>query len=210
MVSAAEQSKDAAKFQLPQLQFNDSQEQVTIENGFGFTQGNGLKQIPEGSIIYHSSDSVTRVFDSDGKQLLIANDTDSEMIRNASSSWHFQVPNGSLIKPNINNTQVFSDGKLIVTVIYEKPNTPIVKLMDQEWERGWIEEAKYLTIPNLVYFRAKWIVPLGPSPNSSRRLVQSDLFPAIQPHYPSPGPNPSIMQPVLGWSYNSHWYGFAE
>ena len=107
-VNAEVQNAPSIKNQVSRLQFNDSQETIDIQNGFSLTPGVGLFQIPYGSIIYHSSDGITRVFDSNGTQILIANDTDSQKITTSAGDFFatsiLQVPSGTLIKENREST----------------------------------------------------------------------------------------------------------
>jgi hypothetical protein len=202
--NAVEQINESDLFQIPSLKFNDSQEKEVIQNGFSLTKSDDRYEIPEGSIIYHSSSGITRIFDSGGVQLLIAKDSDSPRIKNVPSTWPLQCPNESVIKPNANNTQIFINKKLIATVLYDSPNASINKLMDYAYDGGWIEEAYHNNIPNLGYFGAHWIVPSEPS--SPGNMVQDAFFPAIQPNS---GPV-TIMQPVLEWSIHNHWFAFTE
>src|SRR5690606_32394633 len=64
---------------LPILVFNDLMMPTMVRSGLGPFEDIG-SQIPVGSIIYHSTNGITRVFDSQGKQILIANDNEGELV----------------------------------------------------------------------------------------------------------------------------------
>jgi hypothetical protein len=72
---------------IPPLIFNDSQEITVLHIGLviakpGTFNGTDAYPIPEGSIVYHSRGWITRIFDTDGRQILIVNDTQSYVTRN--------------------------------------------------------------------------------------------------------------------------------
>jgi hypothetical protein len=70
------------KCPIPVFIFNNSQSFTTLHTGLVVTdsvnnQSSDNYPIPTGSIIYHLPDSVTRIFDSSGRQILIVNDSES-------------------------------------------------------------------------------------------------------------------------------------
>ncbi len=70
---------------IPTLIFNNSQEITELHNGLVFAEPGEYPvadgyPIPIGSIIYHTSGSITRIFDPTGKQILIVNDSVSSVI----------------------------------------------------------------------------------------------------------------------------------
>jgi hypothetical protein len=76
---------------IPPLIFNDSQEITVLHTGLviakpGTFNGTDAYPIPEGSIVYHSRGWITRIFDADGRQLLIVNDTESYVTQNTGNS----------------------------------------------------------------------------------------------------------------------------
>lgn len=219
VVSAEGRSLNETDSQLPRLLFNDSQEKVTIQNGFGFTHEDGVYLIPEGSITYYSSDGIVRVFDSTGKQLLITNATDSQKISTPvgyfSATKIYRVPSGALINTKGINTLVTLNEKPIVTIIFEnstlttnekRTNSNILTLQDGVFN-GYIEDAQYSGVNNLGSFITDWIIP-SPAPNPSSYTVQYSIWNGIQPGMPDPGGKLSIVQPVIEWNF-THWTGSA-
>lgn len=70
---------------LPTLIFNNSQEFTELHNGLVFAEPGEYPAtegypIPVGSIIYHTSGPITRIFDPSGKQILIVNDSVSSVL----------------------------------------------------------------------------------------------------------------------------------
>ena len=99
---------------LPVLVFNDLMMPTMVRSGLGPFEDIG-SQIPVGSIIYHSSNGITRVFDSQGKQILIANDNEGELVAapggyKPATKIH-EIPNGSLIKSKSEVTEIVSEEK---------------------------------------------------------------------------------------------------
>jgi hypothetical protein len=75
----------SAKCPIPPLIFNNSQEFTTLHTGLhilrpGEKPPSDAFSIPYGSVIYHSSNATTRIFDPSGKQILIVNDTESSVL----------------------------------------------------------------------------------------------------------------------------------
>ena len=80
---------DVTKIVVPQLQFDKSQKSVIVNGELSPRQNiqtaqitaasmtNGVNTIPFGSIIYHTKEGFTTVFDSQGNQLFTAEDTKS-------------------------------------------------------------------------------------------------------------------------------------
>jgi len=186
---------------LPILVFNDLMMPTMVRSGLGPFEDIG-SQIPVGSIIYHSTNGITRVFDSQGKQILIANDNEGELIAapggyKPATKIH-QIPNGSLIKSKGEVTEIVSDEKKVLTVINQRDE---LVLPDYD---GWIESSRDLSIDELAQFIAYWTVPS--SPPSPQQNTVDFLFNAIQSA--SIG---GIAQPVLEWNQagSGRWTGAA-
>ena len=191
---------------LPPLHFNDSQEKVAVQNGFGLIQEPGVYEIPIGSVIYHSSNGETRVFDGNGNQLLRIDDNNSTKINTThgeiSAAKILNVPNGVLIKSNGNITQIFRNDEPIFTVITEMESSPVLETTT--FTSSWVEDA-YVSLSNLGYFSAEWRIPSSPTVGSG---IQDSLFNAIEPQQYGSGGKPSIIQPVL--TYTNGWIGYVE
>jgi len=166
-----------------------------------------MTDIPEGAIIQDSADEVTRVFDSNGKQISISNDIDSPEIPTPDgfilADRITQVPNGSYIQVVDNETtNVYSNNQRILTVISPThKKTPIPSVS------GWVEDTSSNLIPSVSKFSAYWTVPSTPA-NPITGAV-SYIFNGIQPSN-----NAGIVQPVLEYNVftNNHqwtatpWY----
>jgi PKD repeat protein len=133
-------AREVSAAPLPQLQFNDSQQQVAITGELSpgktvqttiqtssahrltSTPASGEVTVPDGAIIYHAN-NVTTVFDQDGQQLLAADDTQAELVQtidgSRSATFVHEVPNGSIIVDGGDRLFVVSDDTRILTVINE-------------------------------------------------------------------------------------------
>jgi hypothetical protein len=184
------------------LKPDDSQKRVVVEKGFSFTAEDNQTVIPRGSIIQHSDIGITRVFDSNGKQILITKDGNSPQIPTPygfmSAVNINQIPNGSYVHEDKNGvTHVYSNEQRILTVI-----SPVTKNPPIPTTSGWIENSYSWGIPQLGQFTADWTVPLSP-PNQQTGAINY-IFNAIQP-----GNSYGIVQPVLEYNINGNhqWTG---
>jgi len=202
MVSAAnEQIIDGDKLQLSQLKPDDSQMKTVIQNGYSLTDSDYQTEVPEGSIIHHSKDGITRVYNAEGKQLLVSKDSDSPQLDTPygliSAEKINQIPDGSYVQVNDNGiTNVYLDDKRILTVIAPASDDIAVPASD-----GWIESAQSWGIPQMGQFIADWTVPSSP-PDSTTRATNY-IFNGIQP-----GTSSGIVQPVLEYNVyktNHQW-----
>ena len=204
VVSAGEQKLNSDNFSLLQLKPDDSQTESAIQNGFSLSENENARIIPEGSIIQHSDNGITRVFDSKGKQLLISKESNSRKILTPmgyiSALNVNQIPNGSYVQDNSNGiTNVYLNDKRILTVI--SPKT-LQKKLPVPSSTGWVESANARGITQLGQFIADWNVPSSP-PNQATGAINF-IFNAIQPSTEN-----GIVQPVLEYNYfgNHQWTG---
>jgi len=201
MVSAGEQTSNGDNFQLPHLQLDNSQPKVVIQNGFSFSKSNNQTPIPEGAIIQHTENGITRVFDSNGKQLIISNDIESSKIPTPygyiSAAKITQVPEGSFIQENDNGTtNIYLKDKRILTIL--NPASTKTQIPSSS---GWIESSQSWGISNMGQFIADWVVPSSP-PNSQTGAINY-IFNGIQP-----SGGGGIVQPVLEYNVygtNHQW-----
>jgi hypothetical protein len=207
MVSAGEQTMSVDNFSLAVLKPNDAQQGVVIQNGFSISTGDNARVIPVGSIIQHSENGITRVFDSEGKQLLLSKDSDSPKVLTpagyVSAVDVNQIPDGSYVQENTNGiTHVYLNDKRILTII--SSNKTSQKNVPVPSTNGWVEESFARGIPQLGQFIADWNVPSSP-PNKTTGAVDF-LFNAIQP-----SDNSGIVQPVLEYNHEGthQWTGAA-
>ena len=205
MVNAGEQTTNGDNVQLSHLQIDNSQPRVVIQNGFSLSKGDNQTVIPEGSIIQHSADGITRVFDSNGKQLSISNDIDSPKLPTPdgyiSAERINQIPDGSFVQVNDNGTtNVYLNDKRVLTVL-----TPINRKTQIPSSSGWIESSQSWGIAHMGQFIADWSVPSSP-PNSQTGAVNY-IFNGIEPNN-----GQGIVQPVLEYNVygtNHQWTGSA-
>ena len=224
-VLAENQSTGTSAFQTPVLKFNDTGRVVTISQGFTVnpaynpappvvgleaaspqSPANGYV-IPTGSVIYHSDNNTTRIFDSGGNQQVIISDTGSSSIPTPGgylpATRIYQVPSGSVIDENGNVTVVSVNGERILTVIDQRQPSPGTGTSVIPVINGWIEDSDNWNYLNLAQFIAYWKVPVSP-PSPEWNTVDF-LFNGIEPA----ATGAAIVQPVLEWNWGgtSAWTG---
>jgi len=93
----------------------------TIKFALSPMEGEDVYPIPVGSIIVHLPDGTTEVYSPQKKLILSVEDKDVEMIPTPSgfvrATHVHQVPTGALIDTRGNTTEVYKDGRCILTVI---------------------------------------------------------------------------------------------
>lgn len=221
-VQLAEESRmisvDVSKIPVSDLKINDAVEKRVVKQGLTTESGKDILTIPTGSIIQHSGNNITRVFDSEGFQLLYADDADAALIPTPSGKMLpatriHPVPSGAFLKTINTATYIIYDGKVLFTVINDRDGK---SMNSQENEgirsarvtsdfTGWIEDAFDNNVPQIGYFSAYWVAPS--SPPTSESLEAIFLFNAIQP-----AAGNAIIQPVLEWNQPStglYWTGAA-
>jgi hypothetical protein len=217
MVSAA--AVDVQNIRLPQLQTDNSQTSVVVNAALSPISGNDTYAIPTGSIIHHSKDGTTQVFDSTGKQILLTDDVKSTSVFTPqgpkSSTRVHAVPQGSLIldsTTNKNTTYVTNDqGQLILTVIDDSlsrsdsnsvisPRTYINGPFYIEWAENTALASR------LDKFVSTWQVPTAPQNRDPNRDTGEKLaiFNGIRPQSLS-----LIIQPVLEWNVNNNNFAWT-
>ena len=223
-VLAENQGPGTGAFQTPALKF-DNGSAVTIHREFIVNPGGNLSPraaalegaaprppdngytVAAGSIIYHSGDNTTRIFDASGYQQLIINDTGSSSVLTPRgylpATRVCQIPSGSEIHENGNVTVVSLNGERVLTVIAADAGSRVPTV------NGWVEDSENWFAGDLAQFIAYWKVPV--SPPSPQTNTVDFLFNAIQP---SPDGALAIIQPVLEWNYDHSgtwtarsWYG---
>jgi len=211
-------SVNVSKIPLSHLQFRDDIEKVKVVHELSTESGKNLQTIPVGSIIHHSDDDITRVFDSKGIQLFYAADNEAALIPTPSgrllpATRVHPVPSGVFLKTLGNVTYVIHEGQVIFTVINDRkeelsqlrglPDSNSIQVNSDF--TGWIENAFDNNVPQIGYFSAYWVVPSHPPSSESQEAIF--LFNAIQP-----SDGTAIIQPVLEWNQPStglYWTGAA-
>lgn len=115
---------------IPELKVNESIETIAISGVLSLQpewDGSVTTGIPFGSIMVHTADARTLIFDSDGNQLLSISDELSAKVPTPAGvekpcTWVHQLPNDSRVYHHDNATFIFGKaGELILTVINEHP-----------------------------------------------------------------------------------------
>jgi hypothetical protein len=115
---------------IPELKVNESIETIAISSELSLQpewDGSVTTGIPFGSIMVHTADEKTLVFDKDGNQLLSISDELSAKVPTPGGfekpcTWLHQLPNDSRVYHRDNATFIFGKaGDLILTVINEHP-----------------------------------------------------------------------------------------
>ena len=93
---------------------------TSVPNGFGFGNDNMTYNLPVGAIIDHTQDGITRVFDRNGTQILVANDSETQYPTPGGykpSTKVLEVPNGASVQADGNMTHIILNGICIGTTI---------------------------------------------------------------------------------------------
>jgi len=139
---------DVSTLTVPNLQFDLSQEKVTITSELSpepniqpvssisllATASPSTRSthaavpiVPYGAIIHHSTTGVTTIFDATGKQLFAADDANAAKVTTPHSespaTFVHEIPSGSIVTEYQGKTYVFYQDSLILTLINENPQT---------------------------------------------------------------------------------------
>jgi len=220
LVSAANDSGITGS--LPQLTINESQQKTVISHELSTVAGKDVYHIPEGSIIHHTADGLTRVFDASGTQLFVADDAGAAQITTPNglvpATHVHEIPSGALVTEKNKNTVVLYQGKLLMTIIddgkqvfqkngiaTDSAKTSGIVPMTSPFS-GWIEWAYDWTSSSnpLGEFDAYWTVPSQPTsrPGTGNNAHTIFLFNGIR-DYPNYN---TIIQPVLEWNNKDTGY----
>ena len=217
---------DVSKIQLPPLQFDNTSKKVVVTGELdpvesvqtdqanalaASTISQSVSTIPYGSIIYHSGNGTTTVFDSKGKQLFAAEDADAEMVFTPSgykpATFVSEIPSGSFVDVKGSTIYVSYKGKLILTVMDENKNkgtTAKASTLTSSTITGddrFIEGAESAAISNIGQFTADWNVPASPrslyvDPTSAAIRSQLAIWNGVTSNDYS-----YLVQPVLEWAW---------
>jgi len=130
VVPAAGAGIDLDHHVIPELKVNESIETIAISGVLSLQpewDGSETSGIPFGSIMVHTADEKTLVFDKDGNQLLSISDELSAKVPTPGGfekpcTWLHQLPNDSRVYHRDNETFILDiAGNLILTVINEHP-----------------------------------------------------------------------------------------
>jgi len=105
---------------VPELMIDPRMPETLVQYGFSFSTDNRSYMLPLGSIIDHGPDGITRVFDRNGTQLLVANDSASLVPTPGGllpSTKVLEVPSGAIVQADGNMTHIILNGTCIGTTI---------------------------------------------------------------------------------------------
>ncbi|MGA2917167.1 hypothetical protein [Methanoregula sp.] len=196
MVSA--KTIDVNTIHTPSLHVDTTQKNTNITGAFSTLAGNDVYTVPEGSIIHHSANGITYVFDSTGKQILVASDAASTKIATPEglepASVVHAVPQGALLltPPGKKNTTyvVNENGDLVMTVIDDASSGRVSPMATPLLSSNWLAWAD-ATVSQISYLQSTWYTPTAPSSKGYALAIFNGLETAN-----------TILQPVLQWNYN--------
>ena len=200
-VVSAESTEFAKDFVTPSLDLESSVPLKEVYLPLSPISDESVFSISPGSIIYHTDDGLTKVFDQQGKALFYVNDKDSAMIPTSAgvikpATFIHLVPTESHSYHKGNQTFVTDEkGNLILTIINEKATELSgTEIQSNSRSNEWIEWAEDASISSLTQFDAYWYVPDHPPSSENFEVIY--LFNGISPY----GGGPGLIQPVLEWN----------
>jgi hypothetical protein len=237
MVSATENvnytlTSDLSRIPFPQLHFNASQKYTVVNSELDpdpntqvshimqaqiSSQNAVMSKIPYGSIIYHSNDGITTVFDANGNQLFAADDAHAPKISTPAglmpATHVVGLPSGSEIIACGNVTYISYQNVLLAKEIDKtssgpvKPSSAIPGLYDYpNYVEGINGTPTSSTIDDYVTY---WTVPTNPQQNVTNEYVY--LWNGIQSTVPVPNLNVLVLiQPVLQWNVQAGQWNMAS
>jgi len=191
------------KMQISELIQDKNLQNTVITGPLGTQPGDDIYAIPEGSIIYHSSDGITRIFDQEGKQIIVASDDTATKVTTPNglvpATHVYAVPQGARIldsRINTGTTYVLTEiGDLVITVIDESSKKDLaVTRASTIYNSNWLAWA-YKTVSQISYLRSTWYTPSPPSTSGGTPTFALAIFNGLEN-------SDTIMQPVLMWNYN--------
>jgi len=213
-VSTAAKVSDFEKYSLPKLTVNKTVEPISISGDLSPESDqsvSGIYRIPAASIIEHTVDGMTLVFDQKGNHFLSISDVRSEIIPTPAgiekpATMVHQVPNDARIY-YVGNRVFVTDraGELILVVINDRGSSIQPVGIVSEWiGNDWVEAAE--AYPNYITeYNVYWTVPSSPPSLESNEMIY--LFNGIGG---VSGSKTYLLQPVLRYyGNNQRWEGQA-
>jgi hypothetical protein len=105
---------------VPPLVIDNNQPMTSVPHGFGFGDNTMTYNLPAGSIIFHTPEGITRVFDRNGTQILVANDSETQVPTPGGfepSTNVLEVPGGAFVQADGNMTHITLNGTCIATTV---------------------------------------------------------------------------------------------
>lgn len=213
---------DLSTLQLPQLHFNTSQKHANvvtgldpspimqasqIDNLLASSSNRTISNIPYGSIIYHSKDGLTTVFDANGNQLFAAEDANSAQIITpkgvmlAATHVH-NLPSGSTLVLVGNTTYVSYQNVLLFEEIDESSSANSIKPLAVDppgvLPQSYVEGIEGIPAGSVGDFGNYWTVPSNPV--SQTKYIPTFLWNGVE----STTGEDVLIQPVLQWNTASN------
>lgn len=209
---------DVNKIVLPPLQFETSLKNATVNQGLNpdkntdpivlfntvsKSQNPEISKIPYGSIIYHSRDRITSVFDSSGKQLFTVDDSKAVKVFTPqgpqTATFVHEVPGGSFINTQGNRKYTIYENQVILTEITEfSTASDTTKSAPSDWPPQYIEGVEYTPSQAVGQFRSQWTVPTAPTSTQSGQITT--IWNGLHRNSGASG----VIQPVLAWNENGN------
>ena len=223
---------EVSKLPMPQLHFNSSQKYVNVTTELdpeSHTQSSqitsilatssnpSVAKIPYGSIIYHSKNGVTTVFDANGNQLFAAQDAKSAQLPTPAGSMSATrvhgVPSGSIATASGNVTYVSNKNVLLFEEIDENitSNSNISSAIPALYDaQQYVEGINATPISSsLGTYITFWTVPSNPQEYLTGEPVF--LWNGVQSNGDVPGQGRMVLiQPVLQWNVESDQWSMAS
>jgi hypothetical protein len=205
---------DVTNFRLPRLQINSTQEETIVSAELSPVEFDGVYTIPQGSIVHHAAEGVTRVFSASGEQIIVAVDNRSEYISTPAgvekaATFVHRVPENSHIYSKENTIYVTDEkGDVLLVVINDrvKKECETMTVSDRIGSYfGWLEYADDVIPGGLTQFDAYWHVPSAPPAMDYGKAVF--IFTGVEP----PEEQYGLLQPVLAfYPYENGWNWYGE
>lgn len=190
----------------PDLAFDSHMKKTMVAGELSPSKVDNVDFIPEGSIIYHSKNGVTTVFNSKGEQILVADDNDAVKVSTPSglkpATLVHEIPSGSFISTKDNAIFVKNENRLILTILTESPEESFINRV--AWPAQYIEGSESGALNSLGQYYAKWNVPQSPrmtydNPNNPMERSQIAIWNGVQTT-----DGTKLIQPVLEWYWKDH------
>ena len=184
------------------LRINDKRKSLLLKEEFSLNAKDPNSQIPRGGIIQYSSDGVTRIFSSEGVQILDVRDRDVQNVLTPSGkimpvTHIIAVPENVIVYNMGIRDYYLQDGKILFIKDFGNSNEIALTEKDQlsagSVSPSWVAWAESDPITDPVILTSQWVVPY--SPDSPTNI----LFNGIEPYDET-----YISQPVVAFNYPEH------
>ena len=240
-ITSAASARAISAVSLPQLQVNNSQPIMVVTGELSpgksvltttrtAPQNTKEVSIPFGAIIRHAN-NMTTVFDQNGQQMFMADDSQAEKISALQGvepgTFVHEVPNASVIIDGGDTLQVIHNNARILTIINSNSPesfapTSTITCFGAPYANSWVEGTESQPISSTTgvsHFVADWNVPTSPpSTTGGGTLPYFPVYIWNGLYYCANGSvKTALIQPVLEWNYPNHntwnmatWYVWSN